>query len=426
MSNAQKSTMISTGIRGLIGLGLGVVCGIIFMSLGGAEVAWIKQVTVVFDTIGNIFLRLLRMMVVPLVFCCITNAIVDLKEVKLLRNLGIKALLYFFITSCIFSIFGIVYAKLLSPGTAFTLEQFKAASYDGNAASFATALVGFFPNNIFESMAKMELLPIIVFCIFFGVAILSLGEKAKTLATTLKNIEDAIFKMIGYVMILLPIGAFCLVANSITLYGPKVMGGLLLFIAADWLAAITGILTVHLFLITSVAKLNFFKFLSAFKEALVVAVAGCSSTATLPISTRIAKEKVGVDASTADFVIPLGSTANMNGTAGFFSIMTVFTLQLMGVELGIGQYVLLVIVSCLLAISCSTVPNTGIVIAITVLTIFGLPIDAIGLVVGVYRFCDMAHTPTNCIGDWVTATCVSASNGTLNRDVCECNLSQTK
>lgn len=230
------------------------------------------------------------------------------------------------------------------------------------------------------------------------------------------------FKIIGYVMILLPYGVFCLITYALAFYGPSVIGGLLIFIACDWITVIIGIFTVHLLLLTFVGKVNFFKFIANFKAALVVALAGCSSTATLPIATATAKERIGVPGKIADFVIPLGSTANMNGTAGFFSIITVFTCQLMGVDLSIPQYVLLIVESCLLAISCSTVPNTGIVIAITVLQSFGLPIEAIGLIVGVYKFCDMCHTPTNCLGDWVTATCIASSDGVLDREVCVCSL----
>lgn len=424
MAQKQKKerSMVDMGIKGLIGLALGIVFGFILIALGGSEVAWIASLLAGLNCIGQIFLRMLRMIVVPLVFCCITNAIIGLEEISSLRKLGLKTFAYFFITSCIFSVFGIMFTKIIKPGNAFTLEQFQNATYEGSAASFLDAIVNFFPNNIIQSMANTELLPIIVFCVFFGIAILAMGEKGQPVAIVLKNIEDAMFKIIGYVMIVLPVGAFCLVANSIAVYGPRVIGGLFQFIACDWAAALLGIFTVNLFLLTFVGKVNFFKFLATFKDALVVALAACSSTATLPITTKVAKEKIGIPATIADFVIPLGSTANMNGTAAFFSIITVFTCQLMGIELTLLQYVLLVIESCLLAISCSTVPNTGIVIAITVLTSFGLPIDAIGLIVGVYKFCDMAHTPTNCMGDWVTATCIASSEGSLDREACVCNL----
>lgn len=419
---AKEKSMVDLGIKGLIGLLAGVVCGFILMYLGGKETPWIAQLLVYLDCLGQIFLRLLKMIVVPLVFCCITNAIIGLGEIALLRSLGLKTFAYFFCTSCIFSFIGVMVTKLLKPGAAFTLEQFKNASFDGSSANFINAIIDFFPDNIVKAAANTSLLQIIVFCAFFGAAVLSLGERGKTVANMLKETELAMFKIIGYVMILLPYGVFCLITYALAFYGPSVIGGLLIFIACDWITVIIGIFTVHLLLLTFVGKVNFFKFIANFKAALVVAVAGCSSTATLPIATAIAKERIGVPAKIADFVIPLGSTANMNGTAGFFSIITVFTCQLMGVDLSIPQYVLLIVESCLLAISCSTVPNTGIVIAITVLQSFGLPIEAIGLIVGVYKFCDMCHTPTNCLGDWVTATCIASSDGVLDREVCVCSL----
>lgn len=221
---------------------------------------------------------------------------------------------------------------------------------------------------------------------------------------------------------MLPLGAFCLIANSITVYGPRVMGGLFTFIACVWIAALIGIFAVHMPLCIFVGKVNYFKFLYEFKEAIILAISTCSSTATLPVSTKVAKERVGVPPAIADFVIPLGSTANMNGTSVFFAVITIFTCQLLGISLTPVQYVILVVQACLLAISCSTVPNTGLVIATTILTSFGLPLDAIGLVVGVYRFCDMIHTTSNCMGDWVSATCIASSEGVLDREICACNL----
>lgn len=423
---AKEKSMVDLGIKGLYGLAAGIVCGLILMYLGGKATPWIATLLTYLDCAGQIFLRLLKMIVVPLVFCCITNAIIGLKEMSLLRSLGLKTFLYFFFTSCSFACISIVVTKVLTPGAAFTLEQFKNAKFEGTSANFLSAVIDFFPDNIVKACANTSLLQIIVFCAFFGAAVLSLGDRGKTLANLLKETEEAMFKIIGYVMILLPYGAFCLITYALAFYGPSVIGGLALFVACDWITVIIGIFTVNLFLLTFVAKVNFFKFFAQFKSALIVAVAGCSSTATLPLSTTAAKEKIGVPNTIADFVIPLGSTANMNGTAGFFTLITVFTCQLMGIDLSMPQYVLLVIESCLLAISCSTVPNTGIVIAITVLQSFGLPIEAIGLIVGVYKFCDMCHTPTNCMGDWVTATCIAASDGVLDRNVCVCSLGGKK
>ena len=388
---SEDNRMVDLGIKGLIGLVLGAAFGLLLIFLGGRETPWIATLLTYMDLLGQIFLRLLKMIVVPLVFCCITNAIIGLEEIVLLRTLGLKTFIYFFVTGCIFSMIGIFVAKLLKPGAAFTMEEFQNISFNGDSANFLNAILDFFPENIVLACAETNLLQIIIFCAFFGAAILALGERGKTIANVLRETELAMFKIIGYVMILLPYGVFCLIAHALAYHGPAVIGGLLIFVACDWITV-------------------------------TIAVAGCSSTATLPVATATARDKIGVPAKIADFVIPLGSTANMNGTSGFFSIITVFTCQLMGVELSIPQYVLLVVESCLLAISCSTVPNTGIVIAITVLQSFGLPIEAIGLIVGVYKFCDMCHTPTNCFGDWVTATCIASSDGVLNRDICVCSL----
>ena len=178
----NKNQMASMGTKGLIGLALGAICGIIFVYLGGTEVAWIATTTRVFDMTGQVFLRLLRMVIVPLVFCCITNAIVGLDELSVLRKLGTKTFGYFFVTSCVFATLGIVVTQVVRPGDYFTLEQFQNATYSGEPIHVFDTIIGFIPTNIIQSMANTELLQIIIFCVFFGVAILALGEKARVLA----------------------------------------------------------------------------------------------------------------------------------------------------------------------------------------------------------------------------------------------------
>lgn len=222
---AKEKSMVDLGIKGLVGLFIGVICGLILMYLGGKETPWIAQLLAYLDCAGQIFLRLLKMIVVPLVFCCITNAIIGLGEIALLKSLGLKTFIYFFCTSCFFSLIGIFVAKALKPGAVFTLEQFKNVTFNGNSANFLTAVIEFFPDNIIKACAETSLLQIIVFCAFFGAAVLSLGEREKTVANLLKETEEAMFKIIGCVMILLPYGVFCLITYALAFYGPSVIGG---------------------------------------------------------------------------------------------------------------------------------------------------------------------------------------------------------
>ena len=407
----------------MIALFIGIVLGFIFSAMGGREVGWIAVSMKACSFVGGIYLRMLRMLSVPLVFACILNSVAKLGDLKQLTGLGIKTFLFFFVTSAISVVFGLIVTMLLKPGAGFTMEELSAASYEATAEiNVLDSITNMFPVNIFASLTSGDMMQIIVFAIFAGIAMIILGEKVKVFASFIDNMESLMFKVTDLVLVFTPIGVLGLMTDTIATYGSKVVGSLVTFIACDWIAALITIVVMYSIMLVFICRMNPFKFWAHFKEPIMIAIATLVSVATLPLGMKTCTEKIGVPKSTTDFVLPLGATANMNGTAVYFGLIVVFTCQLMGIQLSISQYVILVIQSVLMAIGCAAVPSIALVLSATLLTSFGLPIEAIGLVTGIHRIVNTAHTPTNVMGDWVTATCIASLDGTLDREKCVAKL----
>lgn len=404
-----------TGKKTFIALGLGIVLGLILLFLGGDDVYPIHIILQICTLVGNIFMRSLRMLAVPLVFASVTNSVAGIGGVGNLRRLGVKTLAYFFITGCISVSMGIFVANMIQPGASISSSEFAAASYDGETITVVDAISDIVPKNIVDAMANDSMMQIIVFCVLLGIALLFLGDRASVVLSFFSQFEQVMFKIVDMVMFIVPFGVFSLMVTTMVSCGTNVMGGIVRFILCDWITCLFTIFVVDLLMLILIAHVNPFRFFANMKEAIMVAIATCVSVATIPFSTKALVEKQGVDPEVVKFVIPLGATANMTGTAGFFGIIVVFSAQLAGVTLTPVQYGILVFQAVMMAIGCATVPSIALVLSSTLLTGFGLPVASIGLIIGVYRLMDMAHTTTNALGDWVTATCISATEGTLRK-----------
>lgn len=225
------------------------------------------------------------------------------------------------------------------------------------------------------------------------------------------------FNIIGIIIKIIPFGVFGLISTAIAKYGTAIFGPVFKFILTDYLAnliMIAVVYSVFLLLIAKVKPLMFWK--KAF-QSWVIAFSTCTSSAALPVSMKIAPEKMGVPKNISNFVLPLGATANMNGTCIYFGIIVLFAAQLYGVDLPIQQQILLVIQATFLSVGCAATPQIGLVVSITLLSQMGLPLEATALVAGIYRIIDQAHTSTNSSGDLVTAICIASIEGELDREI---------
>ncbi|MGL4991482.1 MAG: dicarboxylate/amino acid:cation symporter [Sarcina sp.] len=400
-----------------IGLILGCLVGAILSAMGGKTVPVINQIALFSEFLGNIFIRLIRMSVVPIVFFSISTAVINLKDIRKLKSIGIKTMLMFTLTTAAAISIGLATAYIIKPGVGIDIAGISGQVDVKELPGLYETLLDMIPLNIFDSLTSANMLQIIVFAIFIGAAIMLLGDKAKKAAMALELCNDIVFKIVDIVILYTPIGVFGLMTNVMIIYGSSILGNIFKFIATDYIAAGTHIVLTYSLILLFVAKVNPLKFFKKAFESWLVAFSTCTSMAALPISMRVAKDKIGVPEETASFVLPLGATANMDGTAIFLGTVVIFAAQAGGAELGLGQLASIVLQATLLSIGCAAVPQVGLLIGISMITTMGLPVEVIALVTGIYRIIDQANTSTNILGDLVVATTVSATSGTLDREI---------
>lgn len=409
----MKNKKLKTYQKVFIGLVLGITVGTILSLSGGKDVPWIMKVADFCAFLGNIFIRLIKMVVVPLVFLSIATSIASLRDMKRLRKIGIRTVLLFGVTSALAITIGLCVATVIKPGAGINLaevtNQIKVAELPG----IYNTILDMIPVNIFESFTHASMLQIIIFSIFVGIAIILLGKDGQKIEKGLALGAKVMYKMVDLIVFYIPIGAFGLMTNAMATYGTSILGNIFKFILTDYLAAILQVLLVYIPILLFVAKVNPIKFFRVAFESWLIAFSTCTSAAALPVSMKNAKEKLGIPDEIASFVLPFGATANMDGTGIFFGIIVLFAAQVAGVELSLMQLAALVLQATLLSIGCAAVPQIGLVIGTTMILSMGLPVEVIGLVTGIYRILDQIHTATNATGDLVIATAIAGNDGTL-------------
>lgn len=398
---------------------LGTIFGLILSKAGGKDVAWIAYITDFCSFLGNIFIRLIRMIVVPLVFFSITAAVLELKDLKQLKRIGIKTFLLFSVTSAIAIAIGITLAYIIKPGQGIVLETAASEISVAELPGIYDTLLDIIPLNIFEAFTKGSMLQIIFFSIMLGIAIILLGEQGKKVEQAFKTGANIMYKIIDIIVLYIPIGVFGLMTDSMATYGTSVLGTIFKFIFTEYLAAFLQILIIYIPLLIFIAKVNPIKYLKVVFESWLVGFSTCASMAALPVSMKNAKEKLGIPNEIASFVLPFGATANMDGTGIFFGVVVIFAAQFAGVELSFMQILSLILEATLLSIGCAAVPQVGLVIGTTMLVSMGLPVEVVGLITGIYRILDQIHTATNTSGDLVVAGCVASLEGSLDRSYYE-------
>jgi len=399
----------------MISLVAGIAVGLGMSFMGGRDVAWIAAVCDFMSFLGNVFIRLIRMVIVPLVFFSIVSAMAELKDLKKLRSIGLKTILMFTFTTAIALTIGLVWVNIIRPGDGIVLTEAVDTVNVAEMPGIYDTLLDLIPLNVFEAFTNGSMLQIIVFSIFVAVALMLLGDKAEKAEKAFKMGATIMYKIIDIIVLYIPVGVFGLMTNAMATYGTSILGNIFKFILTDYLSAFTHLLIVYVPLLIFVAKVNPIKYLKVAFESWLVAFSTCTSMASLPVSMKNAKEKLGIPEETASFVLPFGATANMDGTGIFFGLIVVFAAQVAGVQLTIGQMASLVLQATLLSVGCAAVPQIGLVIGTTMITTMGLPVEVIGLVTGIYRIIDQIHTATNATGDLVVAACVASTEGTLDR-----------
>jgi len=399
----------------LLSLFVGLLVGV-GINLGLREVDWVQDVVVMglFDVVGSLFLTLLTMLVVPLVFFSLTNGVVGLKDLSALGRTGGKAFAMFLITTSLAISSGLILANLVGIGTRaeITLESDAAVEVQ-EAPPFSQVLVEMVPENMVDAMADGNMLQVIFICLFLGTALLHSGEPGRKIADGIDMANAVMMSAVELVMKLAPVGVFCLIAKTLASQGFE-----LLLPLAGYVAITLVTLLLHGFvvipLLLSLFKVGPWRFLQQIRPAQIFAFSTASSNATIPVTLECVEKEMGVDNRVASFVVPLGATINMDGTAIMQGIATVFVANLYGLDLGMVEYATVVGMSVLASIGTAGVPGVGLIMLAMVFQQVGLPVEGIALILGIDRILDMVRTAVNVTGDAAITCMVARTEGAMN------------
>jgi len=401
----------------LIGLLVGIPAGLIL----GPRAAVIKP-------IGDIFIRLIWMIVVPLVFASIFVGTASLGDLRKLGRIGAKTIMYYFVTTAIAITIGLLIANIAKPGAGLNpevkaqlLESYKGeATKDLSLAKQAPrvidVLTGIVPKNPVGSLAAGDMLQIIFFALMLGVAATMVpGGKGKILIDFFDALADAMTQMVHIVMKIAPLGVFVLIAAVVGQFGARILLNLLKYAAVVLAGLAIHMGTIYSLAVWVFARMNPLFFFKEMRPTQLIAFSTSSSNAALPVNIQCAEENLGVPKDIASFVLPLGATINMDGTALYQGVAAVFIAQVYGMHLTIANQLTIVLMATLSSVATAGVPSVGIITLTMVLTSVGIPLEGIALILGVDRILDMCRTIVNVTGDASAAVIVAATEGTLRR-----------
>lgn len=412
---------MSLTMKVLIGMALGIVVGLFFNLTGlNAEGSFINEYVVngLFHVIGKMFVNALKMLVVPLVFFSLICGVCGIGNIKMLGRVGSKSFALYMLTTAIAIATAIVIAAVTGIGKG--MQQSTEATFTGKESPpLSDVLINIIPNNPINAMANGDMLPIIFFAILVGISMLMVGAKAKSFIEGAEIANEIMMKMVNIIMAVAPYAVFALIAKAIANLGLDLLASL-----AGYVIVLVSALMFHLF-VTLMVVLKVFSglspmmFIRKIRNAQVFAFSTASSNATIPVTMRTVTQRFGVNNSVASFTVPFGATINMDGTAIMQGVATVFIANVYGVELGVGGYLTVILMSVLASIGTAGVPGVGLIMLSMVFTQVGLPVEGIGLVLGVDRLMDMIRTAVNVSGDAAVSTIVAKSEGKLERSVFE-------
>jgi len=389
----------------IIGMVLGIIVGIIFK----------EQVLPFVEPLGKVFIRLIKMLIVPLIFFSLISGVTSIGDPKKMGRIGAKATISYLITTAFAITIGIAVGYFLKPGEGVELNIQETQTIQ-EAPSFAETLLNIIPTNPVNAMADGNILQIIVFALFFGFCLTRIGEKGKKLIEINDALAEATYSLTDIVMKLAPYGVFGLMATVTAKYGTELLLPLIKVIGGVYGACILHMIIVHGGILVFL-KLNPKKFFTKMVEAQAIAYTTSSSSGTLPVTMKVAQEKLGVSKEISSFVLPLGTTINMDGTALYQGVCALFVAQAMGVVLTGGDYVTIILTSTLASIGSAGVPGAGLIMLTLVLTSIGLPVEGIAIIAGVDRILDMMRTIVNVTGDAVISILVDKTEGTFNQEI---------
>lgn len=379
-----------------IGMLAGILVGLLFLKNPDFTTEWLKP-------IGTIYINLLKFLVVPVVLFSITDGVISLKDLKRVGSVGLKTFVYYMATTAIAVVIGLVvvnmfkgYFPMLSSAELGALEYTAKES-----PSVMQVIVNIFPDNLFKPMVNADMLPVIVIAIFFGAGILAAGEKGEKIGELVNCLNEVVMKIMMMIIEFTPYGVFCLMANVVAVNGPSIVGTLALVIGVAYIGYIIHVVVVYGLSVKFLSGMSPIAFFKGLAPAMICAFTTTSSNATLPLNIECCND-MGAEPEISSFVLPLGATINMDGTAIYQAVCTVFIACCFGVELTISQMAMIVLTATLASVGTAGVSGAGMIMLAMVLTSVGLPVEGIAIIAGVDKLFDMGRTTLNITGD---ATC---------------------
>jgi Na+/H+-dicarboxylate symporter len=412
----SNKTKLSLTSKVLIAMGLGVVVGLMINVFGwntNDSVVQAYFVDGLFLIVGKMFVNALKMLVVPLVFFSLICGVCGIGNLSALGRVGSKSFGLYLLTTAIAIATAILLAASLGIGQGLNLET--THHFSGQAAPpLSQVLINIIPTNPIKAMSEGDMLPLIFFSILTGISMLMVGKKAIGLIELAEIANEVMMKMVTIVMSVAPYAVFALVARSLSELGLSLLEQL-----AAYIAVLVSSLFIHLFITLMIllklfSGLNPLIFLRKIRTTQLFAFSTASSNATIPVTLRSVTERLGANNAVASFTVPFGATINMDGTAIMQGVATVFIANVYGFDLTMSQYMTVIIMSVLASIGTAGVPGVGLIMLSMVFTQVGLPIEGIGLVLGIDRLMDMIRTAVNVSGDAVVTTIVAKSEGNLD------------
>ncbi len=372
--------------------------------------------------LGNGFIRLMQMLVVPLVFCSLVCGSMAIGDTKTLGKVGVKTIIFYLVTTALAICLALGVASIISPGIGMDVSNVETSPVpDAEKVSMVDTLLNIIPVNIFNSLSNGDMLPIIVFALFTGVLLAKLGNNTSTVANFFSQWNDIMMEMTMSIMKVAPIGVFCLIAKTFSLIGFDAFLPMLKYMLCVMLALALQCFGVYQILLFIFTRLNPIRFIKKFFPVMMFAFSTSTSNATIPMSIETLHKKMGVSKQISSFTIPLGATINMDGTSIMQGVAVIFIAQAYNIPLSASAICTVIATATIASIGTAGVPSVGLVTLSMVLTLVGLPTEGIALIMGIDRILDMLRTAVNITGDAVCTTIVSKQQGALNKEVFDRN-----
>ncbi len=395
----KEKKKMSLAMQIFIALVLAIIAGLLLQNYADFAETYIKPW-------GTIFLNLVKFIVVPIVLFSIMCGVISMKDIKKVGSIGLKTVVYYLMTTAFAITIGLIGGNIfegLFPKIATSNLSYEASE----ATSVMDTIVNIFPSNFVQPMVEANMLQIIVMALILGFAMILLGEKNEALVKACNDLNELFMKCMEMILKLSPIGVFCLLCPVIAANGAAIIGSLAMVLLAAYLCYIVHVMVTYSLTVKTLGGMNPVRFFKEMVPAMMFAFSSASSVGTLPINME-GTEKMGVPNEVSSFVLPLGATINMDGTAIYQGVCSIFIAACYGIHLTLGQMLTIILTATLASIGTAGVPGAGMVMLAMVLTSVGLPVDGIALVAGVDRIFDMGRTVVNITGD--ASCCVVVAN----------------